>query len=83
MSRASKPLPAPEPEDEIGSLIAAWRSNPFQYFTQTEVRLMFGFGEDAMTALASLGAPIVAKKINPDHFKAWLWENRERIGKVS
>ena len=44
---------------------------------------MFGIGEDSMKALVALGPPIVAKKINPDHFKAWLWENRDNIQKLT
>ncbi len=69
--------------ENTSALLQLWRDNPFHYFTQSEARAMFGFGEDAMKALAVLGAPVVAKKINPDHFKAWLWENRERIEKLS
>lgn len=70
-------------KDPAVALVAAWRENPFLYFSQSDVRLMFGIGEDAMKALIGLGAPVVAKKVNPDHFKAWLWEHRESIGKVS
>jgi hypothetical protein len=65
------------------ALVKLWRENPFHLFTQTEVRQMFNLGEDAMKALAGLGAPIVAKKMNPGHFQQWLWENRDRISKLS
>lgn len=65
------------------ALIEQWRANPLRYFTQTEVRMMFNIGETSMRALVKLGAPIVATKLNPDHFKAWLWENRENIGKLT
>lgn len=70
-------------DKETAALIKLWRENPFHYFSQTEARMIFGIGEDAMKALVALGAPIVAKKVLPDHLKAWLYENRENIGKLS
>lgn len=68
MSRPSKPAASP---------------NPFGYLPQGEIAELFNLGIDAVAALVALGAPTVAKKINPDHFKRWLWENREKIGKLT
>ena len=45
-------------------------------------RLLFGFGSNTMTALVNLGAPVVARKINPDAFKAWLSANASIVGKI-
>lgn len=70
-------------DKETAALLKAWRANPLRHFTQTQVRKMFDLGEDSMTALTKLGAPVVAKKINPDHFKQWLWVNRENIQKLT
>lgn len=59
------------------------RANPFEYVTREEITELFGIGEDSIAKLVKDGAPTVAKKINPEHFKAWLWENRGRIGKLT
>jgi hypothetical protein len=56
------------------------RENVFDHLTQEQVGRLFGFGEEAMRALARIpGFPIVAKKINPEHFKRWLWEHHREI----
>ena len=58
--------------------------NPFLHLSQEEVAKLFGFGVRSMRALVAMdGFPIVAKKVNPDHFKMWLWENRRAIGKLT
>lgn len=59
------------------------RENPYGYFTHEEARTLFRIGEKAFRALVALGAPIVAGGVLPDHLKQWLWENRERIGKLT
>jgi hypothetical protein len=65
------------------NLVKLYRENPFHYFTHEEARAVFGIGEKAMRALVAMGAPLVAGKVNLDHFKQWLWDNRERIGKLT
>lgn len=70
-------------DKETAALVKLWRENPFHYFSREEARTVFNVGEKAMRALVAMGAPLVAEKINLDHFKAWLWENRERIGKLT
>lgn len=70
------------------ALVKLWRENPFHLFTHAEIRAIFNLGKESLAKLIALGdrdhfpAPMVAQKINPDHFKQWLWENRERIGKL-
>ena len=71
-------------DKETVALVKLWRENPLHYFTREQTRKLFNFGEKAMRALAAMpGCPLVTEKINPDHLKAWLWENRENIGKLT
>lgn len=70
-------------DKETTALLKKWRVNPFHHFTREDIRAIFNVGEKSMRALVAMGAPLVADKINPDHFKAWLWENRESIGKLT
>jgi hypothetical protein len=70
-------------DKETAALLKVWRENPFRFFTRGEVRKMFNFGEDFMAALVRIGAPIAAEKVNPDHLKVWLYENRENVAKLS
>src|ERR1700761_5310039 len=58
------------------------RANPFLFFTSEETGLMFGLGENVMTALRSMGAPVVGRKMNPVLLMEWLKQNHERVPKV-
>jgi hypothetical protein len=59
------------------------RENPYCHLTRDEISDLFEIGRDSLVSLIERGAPVVAKGINPDHLKTWLWENRERIGKLT
>lgn len=59
------------------------RENPFEYLTHQETRLLFRWGEDSMRAIVRLNPPLVANKLNPLDLKRWLWENQEKIGKLT
>jgi hypothetical protein len=81
-----KPDPAPvefEPSSaelqELSELSLRFR---FRWFPQGKVARLCGFGEDVMTALAALGAPIVARKCNPHLLHKWLEENMDKLGKI-
>ncbi len=64
-------------------LAATVRRNPFVYLSLADIACLFGFGEKSMRALAGMEPPMVAGKINPEHFIEWLSANRERIGKLT
>ena len=55
---------------------------PFRWFAQGTVARLCGFGEDVMYALASRGAPIIARKCNPNLLHRWMEENIDKIGKI-
>jgi hypothetical protein len=47
------------------ALIKSARENPFRFFTFEETAAICGWGEKVPGQLAGLGAPIVARKMNP------------------
>lgn len=56
------------------------RENGYQHFTQEQTAKLFGIGREAMRTMAGKkGFPMIAKKINPDHLKRWLWEHHEEL----
>ncbi len=55
---------------------------PFRWFTMGKVARICGFGDDVMSALAAMGAPVVARKCNPHLLQKWLEENLEKVGKI-
>jgi hypothetical protein len=55
---------------------------PFRWFAQGKVARIFGFGDDIMSALANLGAPVIARKCNPHLLHKWLEENVDLAGKI-
>ena len=55
---------------------------PFRWFAQGTVARICGFGEDMMHALATRGAPIIARKCNPNLLHRWMEENIDKIGKI-
>ena len=58
------------------------KENPFQFFSFEEIGDLYGFGKNTMTALAAAGAPVVAKKMNPQLLFEWLEQNADKIGKI-
>ena len=74
--------PAPDPRttrrDALASEAAA---NPFRFFTSEDTGLMFDLGENVMTALRTMGAPVVGRKMNPVLLMEWLKENHDRVPK--
>lgn len=58
------------------------KRNPFKFFTLAQVGELLGFGANTMTALVKAGAPIVARKCNPQLLVQWIGANADRIGKV-
>ena len=58
------------------------RENPYRFFTFTEIRELFGFGENAITLFVEMGAPVVARKINPTLLLEWLKAHAPEIGKI-
>lgn len=88
--KASHQSPAPEPAPPTGDemdhalqeLADVALRFPFRWFSQGKVARICGFGEDVMTALTTLGAPVVARKCNPHLLHKWLEENLDKIGKI-
>ncbi|EDY16026.1 hypothetical protein CfE428DRAFT_6420 [Chthoniobacter flavus Ellin428] len=65
------------------SLLAAEaQANPFRFFTSEEVGELFGFGENVMTTLRGMGAPVVGRKMNPGLLLQWLQQHHDRVPKV-
>ncbi len=71
------------PPSKTKSIADEARENPYRFFPVADVAELFGFGRHAMTAIINAGAPVVARKINPDHLKAWLRDNAEKVGKIT
>lgn len=76
------PKPKAPKVDAMTALADLATRYPFRWFPSGEVAEMCGFGGDAMTEFADMGAPIVAKKSNPHLLHLWLTQNVERIGKI-
>lgn len=55
---------------------------PFRWFNQGKVARILGFGEDVMSAMALLGAPVIARKCNPHLLHKWIEENIDLVGKI-
>lgn len=70
------------PVDPVDEIVRQVTANPYRFISFGDAARLFGFGTNAMTAFVNLGAPAVARKINPDHFKAWLAANAEKVGKI-
>jgi hypothetical protein len=66
--------------EEIAAMIREAVENPFAHFEMKRIRHIFNFGRSAMAKIAKLNPPMVTGKLNPGHFKTWLWENREALG---
>jgi len=43
---------------------------------------MFDLGRNVMTALRTMGAPVIGRKMNPMMLMEWLKENHDRVPKV-
>jgi hypothetical protein len=67
---------------EILRLVRVAQENPFRFFSLAEVAKICGFGSDVLTALNSLGAPVVARRCNPRLLVEWIGRNADKIGKV-
>lgn len=81
--KAPPPPPEPEPEfsaDEIAAIKREAVENPFVHFEMNRIRVVFNFGRSAMTKIAKLNPPMVTGKLNPGHFRQWLWEHRQELG---
>jgi hypothetical protein len=68
--------------DELLELSELSQRFQFRWFPQGKVARLCGFGDDVMTALAALGAPIVARKCNPHLLHKWLEENMDKLSKI-
>jgi hypothetical protein len=79
---APSPAAAAPKRARRGDLAAEARDNPFRFFTSEEMGIMFDFGENVMTTLRGMGAPVVGRKMNPMLLLEWLKENHDRVPKV-
>lgn len=85
-ARRMKTAPPPVETDlaqlELQELSELSMRFQFRWFPQGKVARLCGFGEDVMSALAALGAPIVARKCNPHLLHKWLEENMDKLPKI-
>ena len=58
------------------------QANPYRFFTFGEISELFGFGADLITKVVEMGAPVVARKINPTLLLEWLKSNAAAVGKI-
>lgn len=58
--------------EDVSALVAIAKDNPYRFFTVGEVALIFNLSKDTMTDLLRIGAPTVARKMNPNVFQEWL-----------
>ncbi len=63
-------------------LVEAANVNPNAFFSYEETGIICGFGQDSMTALAGIGAPVAFRKMNPALLRAWIAENQSLIRKL-
>lgn len=54
-------------------------ANPLRWLTYAEMTELTGLGSDALERCASLGAPRLSKRFNPEMLHKWIWENREKL----
>lgn len=81
--RKAATKPAPETKEQRRDRLAAEVGrNPFIFLTSEDIGLLFDFGPDTITTLRSLGAPIVARKINPGLLLRWIEQNAKTIPKI-
>lgn len=69
-------------DKQTSALAKLVRENPYRFLSFGEIARLFGFGTNTMTVLVNLGAPVAARKINPQHFLAWLEKNYDKVGKI-
>ena len=58
------------------------KENPYRFFNYGEISELFGFGADLITKIVEMGAPVVARKINPTLLMEWLKSNAAAVGKI-
>lgn len=79
-----KDTAAIEAEQELRRIELAERvaRNPYEYLPIEDVGILFNFGISSMKGLLALDPPVVAKRMNPASFKAWL-DRQKDIGKLT
>ena len=63
-------------------LIAEAAANPSAFFSFEETGIIFGFGDNVMTALVGAGAPQVFRRMNPPMVLRWIEHNQEQIKRL-
>ena len=69
-------------EERRRALVAECNANPNGFFTYEETGIVLGFGQDAMSMLAGIGAPVAFRKMNPSDVRGWIARNQDKIGKL-
>lgn len=64
------------------ALVKAARENPFQFFSFEETAIICDWGKNVPGQLATLGAPVVARKMNPQILMAWISEHSDALAKL-
>jgi hypothetical protein len=80
--RVSPRKPPDAKQARRSALVTEAAENPFRFFTTEDTGLIFDLGMNVMTALRALGAPVIARKMNPVMLMEWLKENHDRVPKI-
>lgn len=64
------------------ALVKEARENPFACFSFQEIAILYGWGKNVPSQLVAIGAPCIAKKLNPSLLLKWLGEHSDHIAKL-
>lgn len=64
------------------ALVKEARENPFACFAFEEIAVIYNWGKNVPGQLAGIGAPVVARKMNPQLLLKWLGEHADDVAKL-
>lgn len=71
-----------KPKSRKISLVKEARENPFACFAFDEIALLYKWGKNVPGQLAAIGAPVIARRMNPHLLLKWLEEHAEDVKKL-
>ena len=64
------------------ALLKSVRENRFACLSFPEIALLYGWGKNIPGALAVIGAPVIARRMNPELLLKWLETHGEAVSKL-